>query len=296
MLFRSCIRKKFDRFMRKDMHLSKRVYFHPEQLVNAKYDVVLFGSDQIWNPDLTNGLAPEYMGKYFNTDYTRLIAYGASCGTGQFPNVWRKNFLPLLKRFHALGIRERALTEYINQDYGLPAQTVLDPVFLLNREDWDSLADQAEISFQDAYVLVYAFEVGEGIYNLARKIAKEKGLKIISIAYKREEHCSDMLQLTDCGPKDFLNLVRNAQYVCTTSFHGTAFSILYEKNFYCVGHPKYSQRNRDLLEILKMNDKMVDDDAIVEKITECDYFASKKDLQKLRDHSINFLKDAIIDG
>lgn len=286
-------RKKFDQFMRKELHLSSKTYFCPESLANADYDVILLGSDQIWNSNLTDGPAPEYMGKYFDNRRTRLVAYGASSGTDHLDASWNGLSETLLKRFYRIGIREKALAQHISQTYGLETKTVLDPVFLPDRSVWDALADDAQISVDEPYVLIYAFENGDSVYECARKIARQKGLTMVAINYKADGRCEDMLQLTDCGPKDFVRLIRDAQFVCTTSFHGTAFSVVFKKDFYCFGHPKYSQRNLDLLEAIGLQDRMLDEAGQLPDPTGCDYLTAEKKLQKLREESFRFLSEAL---
>lgn len=284
-------RRKFDRFMRDELNLSKKVYFSKKELYKSKYDIVLFGSDQIWNPKLTDGFASEYVGETFDSDKTKLIAYGASCGTDFISQEYKDMFLPLLKRFQALGIREEGLANFIKEEYKLNAETVLDPVFLLDKSKWGKLADKAEVKIEEPYLLVYAFQTGNEIYKLAERIAKEKNLKLVTISYERNESLKNALQLTNCGPTDFLSLIRDAQFVCTTSFHGMAFSIIFQKDFYCFGHPEYSHRNADLLKRINIEERMFADEKEIEFISGCNY--SYPELKELIDNSKEFLKKNI---
>lgn len=289
----SVMRKKFDRFMRKDIKLSKKAYFTPESLCKALYDVVVLGSDQIWNPELTNGPALEYFGKYFNSEKTKLFSYAASCGTAEFKAEYKKEFLPLLQRFYALGIREKGLTDFLNNQWNLPATTVLDPVFLLEPKEWIELGKKAEIKLKKPYLLLYTFQTDDDIYDLARTIAKKSGLDIVAICYGKDERLNDILQLTECGPKDFISLFYNASFVCTSSFHGMAFSIIFEKDFYCMGHPLYSQRNKDLLELIGMEERMFFKNSEIETINKCDYFYASEKIKSEKEKAINFLRTAI---
>ena len=286
-------RKKFNDFMRQDLKLSKKTYFKAEELETADYDAILFGSDQIWNPDLTGGLAFEYMGKYFDAEHTKLISYAASCGTESLKEEFESEYYSLLKRFSAIGIREKGLTDFIEQKYKLCAQTVLDPVFLLNREDWSKLSEGADVTENEPYLLVYAFQTGDDIYRLARRIAAERKLKLITISYQKQNSLNDMIQLTECGPKDFVSLIQNADFICTTSFHGMAFSIIFEKNFYCIGHPQYSRRNSDLLALVGMNDRMISKESDVIHIENCDYKNTREILKHEKQSSLDFLYKAI---
>lgn len=286
-------RRKFDDFMRNKIRLSKRTYYHKEDLTNADYDVVLFGSDQIWNPNLTDGYALEYMGQQFDISHTSLISYAASCGLDHFKEEWRDTYYPLLKRFSSISVREKGLADYINQSYQLKAEAVMDPVFLLSKETWSTLAEEADITINEPYMLVYAFEVGNDIYDLARRIAEERGLKLVTIGYQEQDELNDMVQLLECGPIDFLSLIVNAGFVCTTSFHGMAFSILFEKDFYCIGHPKYSARNRELLKTMGMEDRMIKCADDVKDIRTLVYSSLRNTLKEEVDKSSLFIQHAL---
>lgn len=282
-------RAKFNSFMRNDIKLSKKVYFDKNKLCTADYDAVVFGSDQIWNSKLTNGTAPEYFGKYFDNKKTKLIAYAASCGTDSFEPEIKELYQPLLKRFYSVAVREKGLADYITDEYGIEAQTVLDPVFLPEKAIWNDMAKSVCLPVEKPYLLIYAFETNDDIYAIARKIAEEKRLRLVTVSYQKREELKDMLQLTDCGPKDFVALIKNADFVCTTSFHGMAFSIIFEKSFYCMGHPLYSKRNSDLLELLGMRDRMFFAKEEIKELSDCDYSNAKEILKKNRQKSLDFL-------
>ena len=93
------LHRKFNRFMRRNLILSQKVYYDAEELKTVDYDVILLGSDQIWNTNLTNGIAEEYFGKYFDEGKIKLVSYAASCGTDSFSPDLKIRVLPMLKRF-----------------------------------------------------------------------------------------------------------------------------------------------------------------------------------------------------
>ena len=284
---------KSDSFMRNDLKLSKKTYFRKNRLETTKYDAVVFGSDQIWNPDITGGFADEYLGQYFDSEKTSLIAYAASCGKDHLDPDYRDAFLERLRRFSAVSVREKSLARTMNESYGIPAMAVLDPVLLADPAIWDTLTEQAEIRIDEPYLLLYSFDAGDGIYQLALQIAQQLHLKPVAVCYRRNPRWTDVKQLLSCGPKDFLSLLRHASFVCTTSFHGLAFSILWEKNFYCMGHPLVNQRERDLLDSVGMRDRYVEDWTRITTVTDCDYSEARTRLAKLREDSQGFLENAL---
>ena len=117
---------------------------------------------------------------------------------------------------------------------------------------------------------------------------------MVTVSYREKENLNDMLQLIDCGPKEFVSLIKNADFVCTTSFHGTAFSVLYEKDFYCIGHPLYSQRNWDLLNMIDMNSRMISSNEDIAEVRPCNYSEASMLLAKKRIESLDFIRNALV--
>ena len=178
--------KKFDDFLRNDQECSQKVYFKKEKLKKTSYDVVVFGSDQIWNPNLIGGFSPEYLGGGFDTTKTALIAYAASCGNSQLPEEYQEQYIDYLRRFSAISVREKSFANTLNEDWDIPAQTTLDPVLLANPAIWEPLIKQAEIHVNEPYLLIYSFDAGDEIYKVALKVAQVKHLKPIAICYKKQ--------------------------------------------------------------------------------------------------------------
>jgi hypothetical protein len=274
---------KFNRFMEKMLPLSEKTFRTPEEVATGDYDAVVFGSDQIWNTKITGADAPLYFGKGISG---RKIAYAASSGTDTVPEALR----PLLGDFSALGIRETGLTQTLRQQ-GLPAQTVLDPVLLLTAEEWRTVeAPLPEALEPGKYILIYTFDE-QPVYDLARKIAMEENLPMVIVRWcGAHERFSDMIQLPDCGPREFLTLIDKAAVVCTSSFHGTAFSVLFGKRFYCCTPAGFGSRTNSLLEQVGLTAHRVEDLSAVAKVGAC---SVAEKLEPLRKASLKFLKDAL---
>ena len=223
-------------------------------------------------------------------------SYAPAVIEGTSLQEWEKykaDFLPLLKKFYAISLREKSFTEFLKTEWNISAVTVLDPVFLLNYEEWLEVGKESEIKIDTPYLLIYAFQTEDDIYDVARAIACKYGLQLVSISYKYEKRLSDIIQLTECGPKDFISLVYRAAFVCTSSFHGMAFSILFEKDFYCMGHPLYSQRNYDLLKMVGLEERLFYKKTDIQSIEKCDYshVAERLDVEKKK--SLEILRGSI---
>ncbi len=275
---------KFNRFMEKKLPLSNTTYRNIKELLTTEYDAVLFGSDQIWNPVLTNGFAPEYFGEPFTC---KKIAYAASSGTDYIP----EEGIEKLKTFSAVGVREMGLARML-QTRGVDASTVLDPVLLLTKEQWREVeAPLPKGLIPDKYILIYSFDEN-AVYEQARKISREENLPMVIVRWcGYHERFRDMIQLPQCGPQEFVSLIDHAAVVCTSSFHGTAFSVLFGKRFYCCTPKNFGSRTNSLLEQVGLLACRVEDGESINEIP--DYQYAEERLSTLRNESLAFLKNAI---
>lgn len=278
---------RFYGFMTKRLPLSKLVT--KEELQHTNYDVYICGSDQIWNGDITGGLKGAYFCD-FVAEKAKKIAYAASSGTSDI-NGDKETVKKLLENFDAVGVRETALCKTINEKYDLPAKTVIDPVMLLNVSEWKK--DLVKGQKYKNYVLIYAFDETETIYQVAREVAKKNNLKVIALSYRKKELGNDIIQITDAGPEEFVSLFYNADFICTTSFHGTAFSVLFNKEFLCFPHSQYHERTDSLLQMLNLSNRNVKDKIDIQKIDKINYNCVNDILKKKREESIDFLKETI---
>lgn len=279
---------RFDAFERKIIPHSTKVYREKSELNCMPYDAILFGSDQIWNSALTNGLAEEYIGGFACLPGTRKIAYAASCGTSDFQPESRAVYEEHLRDFYAISVREREFQETLCTR-NIPAEWVLDPTLLLTAEEWLQITPDGIPITQNKYLLIYAFDVADTIYDLARNYAKEQGLEIIAIAYKKTPAMHGMKVLTNCGPLEFLSLFTHAEHIIAASFHGTVFSILFHKPFHCVPHPKFRERTDSLLQMLNLTDHIVEELTELRDV-ETDWEKVDHMLDERRECSLSFLK------
>lgn len=283
---------KFDAFERKVIPHSEKVYRSKAELNNMPYDAILFGSDQIWNSALTNGIAEEYIGGFACLAGTRKIAYAASCGASDFQEESRAVYYDYLKDFYVIGVREESFRETL-VSHGYDAKCVLDPTLLLTADDWKSIIPEEKKPHAGNYLLLYAFDEDEKIYDLTREYAQKHGYQIVVVAYKEKNAMHGMTVRTDCGPLEFLSLIYYAKHVITTSFHGTVFSILFHKNFHCVPHPEYHARTDSLLDMLGLEKHNVNVSAAFHDI-ETDWKKVDSILKNKRDISASFLKKALM--
>ena len=217
----------------------------------ADYDTIYYGSDQIWNPVLTK-CDMVYFGKNFNG---QKIAYAASDG-GEMN--YDAEVCDLLNKFSKISCREKTLTEKLqNLDIKTRFTTVCDPVFLLSKEEWLEIA---ELPKEKNYVLAYKIQENLNFDLEAERIGKIFNKKVLQIVYVKplRKIFYKKQKLVECiTPEQFIGYFAKADFVLTTSFHGTAFSIIFEKNFYVLEFNGRSGRVVDLLIAMGLKDRFV---------------------------------------
>ena len=169
-----------------------------------------------------------------------------------------------------------------------PITVALDPTLLLKADDWDRISSTKNAV--DKYVLVYDLIKDPTTVTLANNVAKEYGLKIISYGSRRGYH-NWSRSFEGAHPKEFLALFRDAEFIVTSSFHGTAFSIIYNKPFYTVPHPVRGSRMIDLLRVLGLGSRIITNPEI--SVTKIDFGEANNRLGALRARSKDFLREAL---
>jgi len=242
----------FKEFQSEYIPISSKEYRSSSDLKEHNYNTLITGSDQIWNPDIT-GFDSNYLIGFDTNMNVKKLAYSSSFGLSKIPAEWQKSIKRELSKFTKIMLREQSACEIVSSLIpDAPVSAVLDPVFLLNSYFWRMLAKKQHTPSKK-YLLVYALEVNSGIQENALSLAKEFDLMIVAIHPFAK--CVDFADSTInfSGPLEFLSLVDNAEYVVTNSFHGVAFSIIFEKKLCCIPHKKTGVRMLDLLEKIKPN-------------------------------------------
>lgn len=275
----------FDEFRQAYLFVSKRK--HPNTIANSNYDIFVVGSDQVWNPVLTGGLDGVYWGEY--SGRTPVIAYAASSydpkeyTTDQIDSI--SNYV---LNFSAIGVREYRLQDFFRAKFNIKSTVVLDPTLLGGRSCFKNVIGERLI--QKPYLLVYCVESQtQELKDIAWKISREKGLELVVIGTKSYFWYGAKMILPSIP--QFLSLVMYADCITTLSFHGTAFSVIFEKEFYSVRGGNMA-RVETLLASLGLKDRIVSscDDIRYEEI---DYLIVNGKLKALQEDSLKFLINSI---
>lgn len=249
-------KRAFDDFTAKHLDLTKR-YASNDELKNdpPEADIYLAGSDQIWNPLFPNGKDPA-----FYLDFVRQgvrASYAASFAVDEFPQELCEVTAQYLRKLDHISVREKSGL-CILETLGInDAVTVLDPVFLLDRAQWETMASEPD-ECKKPYLLVYDFDNSTAVRKLAERLAAEHGWAIYSVFdLPYAERCFSL-----CGPETFLGLIQGAAFVLSNSFHATAFSLIFQREFAVVERTEsINARMRDLTALLGLSDHMIAADA-----------------------------------
>lgn len=279
--------KKFDSFKKNHMVISSITYHKGEPVNAGIYDLVLIGSDQVWNPKLTGGLDDVYWGNLEVSDKTKIISWAASSMYLSYSSSELSFIKESLLKFAYISVREEALKKIVQ---GLTTQNVfkvVDPTFLLPMKQWAQLCHPVE---EKNFVTVYAVRNRSETIRLAEKIANKMKKKLIVL----RAHVQPIPQKNNkytCGIEDFLSYIYSADFVVASSFHGTVFSIIFEKLFvnYTPSNTNDS-RMTTILKALGLKDRVVSDNSSLDVITkQIDYSSVKRKLITMCEESIQFL-------
>lgn len=288
-------------FVGKYQHLSVKQYNSPDELKSdaPQYDVYITGSDQLWNPRHCNG-DPAFM-LHFAPDNALKISYAASISANKLPEELHPIYKELLGRYAHIAVRENSGVQVIKEITGKDATVVLDPTLLLNKEQWNEIAApkrQFKKKYILCYFLNYTFNAFPYVDELAQYMQKQTGYEIVRVA--RPPHhlgAPHTHYKVGASPEEFLALVRDAELVLTTSFHGTAFAVNYGKPVFTVVQDRNASDSRQVSlmhnlglgnHVLSVKDEMPD------KSRFCyDVEAEQTRLEELRKASMEYLQNAI---
>ena len=279
--------EKFNKFISELIDEEEKIYTSEEELEKLDMDFWICGSDQIWNPELTRGLNKGFF-LNFKTDGKK-ISYATSIGHKKLDKKIERKFANNIEQIECISVREKTLKNYLKEFTDKNIELVLDPVFLLEKEDYDKLTTENKYG---EYILIYELVPDIRLTNIAKLISEKTNLKIIELNDKHKENyfCT---QISDAGPKEFLTLMKNAKVIISNSFHATAFSIIFNKEFYIVSRENKNARMENILEIVGMQDRLIEHIEEIYKVKTIDYDKANEQLNIEKNNSKKFLKNAL---
>lgn len=255
--------------------------------LEEKYDLVIHGSDQIWRkqPEI-NTYNPVYFGKN-NIRAEKHVSYAASMGILPNCNADKNKLKELLSNLDCISVREQDLLELV-KDLGYQATHIdLDPTLLLTSTDWVEMFELKKRKQDQKYALYYKIKDSFDI-NALQQFVRSKGLTLKVINSKALGQETDE-QIMTADPVQFLNLLYNADFVFTSSFHGLAFSLLFHKPF-MASFTNNAGRAASLLNALDLSDHLIQPQLVIPAhISEIDYDLVDSKLHNMRLSSIKYL-------
>ena len=292
----------FDSFFKNYIRHSVK-YYTLDELREGKldvhYDVMVAGSDQIWNYMQTHYLDVFFL-DFVNRLNTKKVSYAASFSVDNIPIAFQTKYKKLIENMDTLSVRELRGLRIVSQLSDKKAELVLDPTLLFTAKEWvEMVANSNYMKSDNKYVVIYTLSGSKYIYKLAKKIGIQLGVGVVNIKSDYVKNKEEgIVHLYDVGPREFISIFSHAVYVITDSFHGTAFSINFNIPFTTLLNP-VSNLNSRVLSILELTNTMdrliydVGDNCEPNKL-EMDYNPINKIINEWRDKSLSFINKEII--
>lgn len=234
-------------------------YHNYEALKNAKfdYDLLITGSDQVWNGNITRGISGAYF-LAFGDEKVKRISYAASIGKDAFDEEEKIVVQKYLKGLDYISVREEKAKTAVEELTDKEVDLVLDPTLLLDREKYDTLKKPFPVKGGD-YIFVHnvhLVKVDARLNAIVEEISKRTGLPVVN---NRADYSfkNEIGKFSEGGPEEFLGVIDGAKFVITNSFHATVFSTIYEKKFITVPHFKNPDRMRNLLQMFGLENHLI---------------------------------------
>ncbi len=282
-------RKRLQAFSQfRSRYINLTPYCPDEKAIAAlELDTLICGSDQIWNPDITDGLDPLFYGDVSGVQVR--ISYAASLGRAALEKEDEIRAADLIGRLDACSVREEASKDYVQQLSGRETACVCDPVFLLDKASYEALTPCR--MHKKPYVLLYSVVSNPQMTELAVQYARQKNFELIELCAGKQRGAIHK-QICGIGPLEFLNYFRYAETVITNSFHGTAFAIIFQKEFYAVDNKARGSRISNLLQKAGLSHRMIDALPSAED-NPIDYTAVRDNMAPYIADSKSFLENAL---
>lgn len=277
----------FTKFRKQFLNISKNKIYSPNEFYDNDLDLdyYIVGSDQVWNKNIVKKHIDAYL---LNMKKPAIkISYAASIGElSSDTSIFNR-----LKNFKAISVREESSKKYLQDSMNLNnISRNIDPTLLLSKEEWINIS--VDINVNEDYILLYVVEENSKIKEIVDELSRLTGLKVIYFS-KLSNVSNKYKSFYNAGPREFISLFEKASYVVTNSFHGTIFSIIFEKKFFVINHRSRGNRISELLELLKIESRIIKDKKEIVLEDEINYKKVKETIINERKQGISYLKEVI---
>ena len=295
--------RKFDEFTGKYFSLTEPCGFTDLSVLCENAEAVIVGSDQLWLP---SNIYADYYTLSFVPDNVKKISYATSFGISEL-NKKTKEKCSFLGRFNYISTREETGRILIKSVTDKPCEVVCDPTLLFDEHDWHEMQKENR-KYEEEYIFCYFLGNNKWQRKWAKQLKDLTGLKVVSLIHLDEYLKCDLNYADytpfDIDPADFVNLIRGAEYVCTDSFHATAFSMIFKKKFYtfrrfCKSHSASTNSRLDsLLSKVDLTERIINENTSPLEALKLsiDYVEVDKKLSEFREYSKKWLKKSFEDS
>lgn len=278
-------RRTRDEFVSRHLVLSKSYDNKNISTASNHYSAFITGSDQVWSPTCV-GFDPVYFLTFAKP--WQKYSYAASIATKSIPDNLTAEYKNRLGDFQQCSLREESGAKIVKDLTGKDAFVNIDPTLLLTKDKWDKLATNV---LNEPYIFLFTVHKPKSLIDYALELGRKTGLKVVYLNKLRSRKDSNLEYMDPVTADKFVGLIKNASYICTNSFHGTAFSVIYHKNFVvetdtCKGK---NIRSEELLKNLGLNERIMNAEqkAHINAISNWNYVEEK--LLKERENAKSYL-------
>ena len=285
-------REKFESYRKNYLNLSKELSAADDlKVISEAYDRFITGSDQVWNYGAHN-FDKNYFLQFVN-EGNKKYSYAASFGVSSLSDDYKEEYRNILSDFAMCSVRERQGLDILSS-LGIVNQRIdLDPTMLLTKEDWQA---QLNISAKPKhkYIFAYYFELTDTLRSYVEKLANKTGCTVVFVGNPlKAPFCCKCKRLKTADPIDFVNAISNAEYVVTNSFHGTAFSIIFNKKFYVEllkTDSKVNSRIENILQTFSSEKRII---AASKMNDDVDWNFVNSKMAEMRKESLDYLREIL---
>lgn len=244
-----------NRFTAEQIRTTQKIYSVAEfpYIKQYGFDAYVVGSDQVWRPAYSPGMSAFFLSFLSNEDKAKRVAYAASFGVDncdEFSANQLTEYATFLQRFDAVGVREDSAVNLCKQYFGTTAEHVIDPTLLLDREIYCQLVAQDNVPASNGNMMVYVLDKAQEKQQIIQQVASERGLKPFTVMPEQNGIYPPVTH--------WLRGFMDAEYVVTDSFHGVAFSIIFNKPFIAIGnHDRGLARFTSVLKMFGLEHRLI---------------------------------------
>ena len=273
-----------------------------KMLAGDGFDAWIVGSDQVWRPKYSPSLPNHYLGFLPDKDTSTKISYAASFGVDnwEYSESETTACKKLIKKFDAVSVREVSGVGLCANNFGIEAVQMLDPTFLVEKEEYIRLVKNDKLPKQDKKLLTYILDRNQRVNEMVKKVEGHFYLESFSTMPDNFFRNVGKKNIEQCIAPPVTHWIKgfiDAEFVITDSFHGTVFCIIFNKPFIAIGNEKRGMsRFSSLLKIFDLEDRLVTgNDLDIHRIlnSEIDFNRVNKILKKKKEEAFNFIKETL---